>query len=271
MAGLEARVAPLPAWLAGPPPNADLGRILALAERVVPGFSCRQGSAPVAGALRFNGSEVSGACGEPDPVRTLCRHWTEAHPEAGAHYAALRCWGLAIWQPVYLGVICAQLGTHVPRLAGLAQPLANGFPVAVHLPVHAPVRGDFNARVDAACDELRAFCDAMRAALMPLVALHDRAADALQAECVLGALLAVQRYQPALAAAEIAAIGEDWLARLGIPGGCGVFSYLKRDGHTALALDRTVCCHHFRRADGEKCATCPKLALEARVARLQEE
>jgi hypothetical protein len=104
--------------------------------------------------------------------------------------------------------------------------------------------------------------------LTPLAALNARAADRLQAECVLGALLLVHRSAPALNEAEVLALGENWLAQLGIAGGCGFFAYRARDGTPALALDRKVCCHYFRRHDGEKCSTCPKLPLDKRIARL---
>ncbi|CAN7583546.1 MULTISPECIES: siderophore ferric iron reductase [unclassified Variovorax] len=240
-------------------PDPDLARMLRLAQRIVPGLCGTQGSEVSPGALRE---------GDQTSLRALCRHWAEAYPEAGAHYRALRCWGLAIWQPVYLSVIAAHQDTHVPRLAGLAQPVAEGFPRGFQLPVHAPVTGSASARMDAAAAELRVFCDSMRAALAPSVALHARAADRLQAECVLGALLLVHRHAPACSDSELAALGVAWLARLGIAGGCGFFAYRARDGTPALALDRKVCCHHFRRRDGEQCSTCPKLPLDTRIARL---
>jgi siderophore ferric iron reductase len=240
-------------------PDPDLARMLGLVQQVVPGLCGTQGTQALPGALR---------CGDEAALRALCRHWAAAHPEAGAHYLALRCWGLAIWQPVYLSVIAAQLDTHVPHLAGLAQPVAEGFPSGFQLPAHAPVAASPFERMDAAATELRAFCDSMRAALADCVALHLRAADRLQAECVLGALLRVHRHAPACSGHELAALGAAWLARLGIAGGCGFLAYRARDGTPALALDRKVCCHHFRRRDGEKCSTCPKLPLDTRIARL---
>jgi hypothetical protein len=78
----------------------------------------------------------------------------------------------------------------------------------------------------------------------------------------------VHRHAPACSDHELAALGAAWLARLGIAGGCGFLAYRARDGTPALALDRRVCCHHFRRRDGEKCSTCPKLPLDTRIARL---
>ena len=254
---------PMPAWANAP--DADLARVLQLAAGLAPALRGEQGGAPQSGALRYDGSAAAAA-----PLQALCRHWAEAYPEAGAHYVALRCWGLAIWQPIYLGVIAAHLDSHVPVLAGLTQPVLDGFPSGFQLPVHAPTKAtSLASRMRLAAGELRSLCDATRAALMPLVALHARAADRLQAECVLGALLLVHRSSPGLFdEAKVAAIGEKWLAQLGIAGGCGMFAYRARDGTPALALDRKVCCHYFRRHDGEKCSTCPKLPLDKRIARL---
>jgi siderophore ferric iron reductase len=247
------------------PPDPDLARVLAMACRAVPGLSGEQDAAMLPAALRLG--TVAGS----EALRALTRHWADGYPEAGAHYLALRCWGLAIWQPVYLLVLAAHLDTHVPRLAGLAQPVAGGFPRGFRLPPHAPMRGDLPARMAHAAAELRIFCGQMRAALAPHVALHARAANALQAECVLGALLAARRHAPERFPAALEELGQDWLARLGIPGGCGMFVYRARDGTPVPALDRQVCCHYFRRRDGEKCSTCPKLPIATRIALLQAE
>ncbi len=247
-------------------PDADLARVLKLAARLAPALRGEQGDAPLPGALRHGDGAVCGT----SALQALCRHWADAYPEAGAHYVALRCWGLAIWQPIYLCVIAAHLDTNVPRLAGLAQPVVDGFPSGFQLPMHTPLKAAaLPSRIRLAADELRILCDSTRRALMPMVALHARAADRLQAECVLGALLLVHRSMPGLGDAEVRAIGEDWLLQLGIAGGCGFFAYRARDGTPALALDRKVCCHYFRRHDGEKCSTCPKLPLDKRIARLQ--
>jgi siderophore ferric iron reductase len=241
--------------------NPELSRLLMLVEQLVPGLRAAQGESAPAGALRLE---------DAASFEALCRHWARAYPEAGPHYLALRCWGLAIWQPIYLSVIAVHMGGAVPCLIGLAQPVAQGFPNAVLLPQHVPrAAPTLTQRISLAAEELRALCQATRAALAASVNLHARAAERLQAECVLGALLCLRRAQPALA--DLEALGAQWLAPLGIAGGCGFFAYRARDGTAALALDRKVCCHHFRRRDGEYCSTCPKLPLDARIGRLQAE
>jgi hypothetical protein len=93
--------APMQAWASAP--DADLARVFQLAASIAPSLRGEQGGAPQPGALRYDGSTAATA-----PLKVLCRHWAEAYPEAGAHYVALRCWGLAIWQPVYLSVIASR-------------------------------------------------------------------------------------------------------------------------------------------------------------------
>nr|WP_275300352.1 (2Fe-2S)-binding protein [Achromobacter xylosoxidans] len=38
-----------------------------------------------------------------------------------------------------------------------------------------------------------------------------------------------------------------------------------------IAVDRQVCCHYFRRRDGDYCSTCPKLDLAERMTRIDAE
>lgn len=236
----------------------DLERILRLVQGVVPGLCGEQG----AGAMLSEEEQAARMS------IALVEHWRLAAREAGPHYTVLRCWGLAMWQPVYLSVIAVHLDTHVPKLAGIVQPVVHGFPQKFYLPSHAPAAGSLLQRMRHATDELRLFSLTMRSALMPRVGLHDSAADRVLAECVFGALLLVRRHDPAMTNPQVVTLGEEWLTQLGIAGTCNFFAYRARDGTATLALDRQVCCHHFRRHDGEKCSTCPKLSLDTRIARL---
>lgn len=243
------------------PPYTDLAHVLRLVQDVVPDLLVAQCHA----AQRSETEEAQYLS------EALAQHWRHAHPEAGAHYAALRCWGLAIWQPIYLSVIATHVAPAIPRLSGLTQPVVNGFPKGIVLPAHTPVVGDLALRMRAAVQELHVFCDTMRTVLLPKVGLHRAAADKLQAECVLGALLLVGRYDKSIARDELVVCGRTWLNRLEVAGGCDFLAYRARDGTAHLALDRQVCCHHFRRHDGEKCCTCPKLPRDTRIDLLQAE
>ena len=89
----------------------------------------------------------------------------------------------------------------------------------------------------------------------------------MQADCVLSAL---RSGEPAVANAWARETAADWLARLGIAGRSGYLAY-QRDSLPVIAVDRQVCCHHFRRRDGDYCSTCPKLDTTERIARLDAE
>ncbi len=246
-------------------PDANLTRILLLADKVVPGL-CGQQEMQI---CRFSSSSNEKEASITAMLDALRHYWKKFSPEAGPHYVALRCWRLAIWQPIYPSLIATHLDSYVPKLDGLVQPIVEGFPQGFRLPVHAPVAGCLSSRIDRAAREIHRFCTSLREILMPMVGLHLRAADQVQAECVFGALLCIRLHNKSvLNDADVIEIGRDWLALLGINDGCYFFTYRTRDGDTAFALDRKVCCHHFRRHDCEKCSTCPKLSTDARIARL---
>lgn len=121
--------------------------------------------------------------------------------------------------------------------------------------------------MDAIAAQLRQICAAFYRELTQVLSLNPRAAACMQADCVLSALLAARSGEPAAANAWARETAADWLARLGIAGRSGYLAY-QREGLPVIAVDRQVCCHHFRRRDGDYCSTCPKLDTAERIARL---
>lgn len=203
-------------------------------------------------------------------IRDLRDWWLERHPEAGPHYLSLRCWGLLIWQPIYLGMIAAHRSAIAPDLGRLDQPVVNGFICGYSIGRHDPLRGCLRQRMDAIAAQLRQICAAFYRELTQVLSLNPRAAACMQADCVLSALLAARSGEPAVANAWARETAADWLARLGIAGRSGYLAY-QRDSLPVIAVDRQVCCHHFRRRDGDYCSTCPKLDTTERIARLDAE
>ena len=240
----------------------ELDDLLALAGRLVPGLDGRVG-APAAPGIRPGASNA-------DAIARLRDWWRERHPEAGPHYLALRCWGLLIWQPVYLCVIAAHRSGIVPDLTRLSQPVANGFIAGYTMERHEPLHGGLEQRLDAAATQLREIGALFHRELGAALRLNPRAAACMQADCVLSALLAARTGVSAADNAWAAAAAADWLARLGITGRSGYLSYQRRS-LPAIAVDRQVCCHHFRRSDGDYCSTCPKLDIAERIARIDAE
>lgn len=201
------------------------------------------------------------------------------YPEAGRAYWALRAWGLLVWQPAYASVIAAERAEGVLPLAGLqlevdtAEADVSGFAVAAG---HGLLPCAAAERRHRAAQQLLPVADALLQSVQACVPLHPKAARRLLADCVLAALLRLQRWvgrtgnpgQPISNPALIAA-GADWLTLLGAGGESGYLSF-NAGGHTPqLALDRRVCCLDDRRHGGSLCDTCPRLARAERVRRLQ--
>lgn len=198
--------------------------------------------------------------------------------EAGRAYWALRAWGLLVWQPVYASVIAAERAEGVLPLAGLtldvdvAEADVTGFAVAGQrlVPCAAAERRHLAAQ------QLLPAADALLHAVQACVPLHPKAARRLLADCVLAALLRLQRWagQAGDAALHLSnraliAAGADWLDLLGAGGESGYLAF-NAGGHTPqLALDRRVCCLDDRRRGGSLCDTCPRLARAERLRRLQ--
>ena len=235
-----------------------LQALVARVAQAVPGWSARVGTtaAPPWHA-------------EP-ALAELHRHWATKHPEAGPHYAALRGWGLLVWQPAYLVVLAAHLGDAQVDLDQLSLQLREGDVSGHALTEHALLRGDEAARLRSGAEQLAAGVARLLPAWQRHAPLHPKAARRTVAECVLAALLAARR-QRLWSLAHTRALGEQWLAALDLRGEGGYIGYRQATGEEVLALDRQVCCLHFRRRDGGRCSTCPKRAPRERVLRLQAE
>lgn len=236
-----------------------LAELLETAARVVPGLDGRLDASPAAGAWCDAGAR---------DVQPLSQRLARLFPEAGPHYWALRCWGLHIWQPIYLGVIAVHVCGCSPRLDALSQTVRDGRIHGFTIAPHAVRREDEDASLASGAAQLAAGCARLLTVWRDVGPLPQKAAGRLQADCVLGALLAVRRHRPDWDNDHAAAIGQQWLAAMGLAGESGFLRYPDADGVAQLALARKVCCLHYRRIEGEMCDTCPRLRLPERVARL---
>jgi siderophore ferric iron reductase len=236
-----------------------LHALVAEAARVVPGLEGRVVAADAAAPWHADAA-----------LAAVRRFWTASHPEAGPHYAALRGWGLLVWQPIYVAVIAAHLGDAQPDLDRLSIVVDDGAIGGYRLGAHAPRRSDEAGRMRCGAEQIVAGVARLLPAWQAHAPLHTKAARRTCAECVLAALLALRRRR-AWSAARTHELGAHWLAALGLAGEGGFLSYRTVSGSEALALERKVCCLHFRRRDGERCSTCPKRSLPERIACLQAE
>lgn len=237
-----------------------LHALVAEAARLVPSL---QGRVVSAGA-----SDAAAPWHAGPALEGVHRYWMSSHPEAGPHYAALRGWGLLVWQPLYVAVIAAHLGDVQPDLDRLSIVVNDGVVGGYQLVEHVPRHGDEAGRMQAAAQQLAAGIARLLPAWQALAPLHAKAAWRACAECVLAALLAVRRQRP-WSPARTRELGAQWLGALGLQGEGGFFAYRTASGAEALALERKVCCLHFRRRDGERCSTCPKRSLPERIACLR--
>jgi siderophore ferric iron reductase len=202
----------------------------------------------------------------PDSLVPLRQGLAGRHPEAGPPYWALRGWGLLVWQPIYLGVIAAHLGDGCPQLDRVSQPLRSGDVDGFCLGEHTLEQADEPARIQTIAAALAAGCEALLRAWCQVAPLHPKAARRTCADCALAALLAVHCQGRLWQPDEVVERGEGWLRAMGLAGESGYMSYRLHSGEEALALDRQVCCLHFRRQGAERCATCPKRPVAERIA-----
>ncbi|WP_233830244.1 siderophore ferric iron reductase [Paraburkholderia sp. ZP32-5] len=208
-------------------------------------------------------------------LEALLAHWRDAYPEAGRMYWSLRCWGILIWQPIYLSVIGVHSAQRVLSLASFEQPIEHGWTREVRVPDHEPACGETNALIERAAQEISTCCKRIFDELSRVIPVNAHAAACMQADCVLAALLAVRAVRPDWQRdghhVQLEALGARWLAALSLDERSGFFAYARSDHSRALALDRQTCCYHYRRRDGELCSTCPRLSKCERIARLNRD
>lgn len=254
--------------------NRALEDLLRLATRLVPGLHGVVSTQPDATSMQ----DPLHVCPAPQmhagnraALEALLAYWSRTYPEAGRAYWASRCWGILIWQPVYLSVIGVHAAQRALSLAQLAQPIAEGWTREVRVPDHAPAAGDTDALIAHAAREITACCAQIHDDLTPVIRMNPAAARGTLADVVLAALLAARKMRREWRDAQVEALGRQWLAALDIEGCGGFFAFECSDGSRALALERQTCCYHYRRRDGEMCSTCPRLAKHERIVRLNTE
>ena len=240
------------------PPTDALGSLLLRLRHVLPGLDGRVG-APRADELTLE---------HPQSVARLLAHWQAAHPQAGRHYWAARCWTLLVWQPIYLQVLAVQLGGQSPWLDGMAQGMQQGFVVGFCLPAHQPLQADAQRLLRHAGAQIRLFCEQAQAVSVPLLGLHPKLAQRLAADCLMAALLHSQQTD-GCGSLQLCRRADAWLDACAMRGASGLLAVRLAAGGTRLGLQRKACCQHFRRADGKPCDSCPKLPLAERERRLR--
>lgn len=247
-----------------------LQTLLATAARVVPGLDGTIGTIGEIDGIDDGGGRGGRAWSEAraEDIAPMVRHLGTHVPEAGAHYWSLRAWGLHIWQPVYLGIVGVHCCACAPDLSALSQRTEAGGIHGFRIAPHTPRLGAEDDGLRGVARQIAEGWTRLHAQWRDVGPLPVKAAGRLLADCVLGALLCVQRERTDWDAPRMHALGQRWLEAIGLGGECGFLAYRDGSGAERLALARKGCCLHYRRTDGEMCATCPRQRVPERLARL---
>jgi siderophore ferric iron reductase len=243
--------------------NNDLSNLLDLASQALPGLNGRIGEP--------GKNDITHGENNRPLLRELVQHWQNTYLEAGPHYWASRCWTLLIWQPIYLSVFGVHLAAHAPSLSSFSQPVSNGFVSGFCLQDHQPQAASQDRLMRRSAAEMKAVCEHFFIELNDVLRINIKVAARLQADCLLAALIHVQSRRPQMRNAAVIDLGQRWLLAAGLEDASALLCVRLDNGEERLALNRKICCQHFRRRDGEYCSTCPKLKMEARITRIRKD
>lgn len=204
-------------------------------------------------------------------LETLYATLSEAYPEAGMPYWSVRTWGLMVWQPIILTVIGVHGAGVLPPLQDLRQNVGTLMVAGYSLPDDGWEHGTEAQLIQRGGQALRALCDSLLAELREITLIKPLNALRLVADSLLSAIAGLDRIRPELTQTQRLELAWTWLRAMGLEGQSALMPLPLADGRTPLVLDRKGCCMHYRRHDGELCASCPKQKDEVRFTRLQEE
>lgn len=196
---------------------------------------------------------------EPDSaLMTLHQTLQEAHPETGAPYWRIRCWGLACWQPIYLAMICVyQLKTVPLRLQEIEQKQQGEMVCGYLLPDGAWQEGSHETLIQIASEQLNILFSSLQNT--HVTAFGGRAAlyQGLLADQVMSALIAISSLLPDQHKGRLKGDFTLWASAMNLP--LKVLEGLQHQESEAPMFVRHTCCLHFRRDEGELCSNCPRL------------
>ncbi|MGB7392532.1 siderophore ferric iron reductase [Marinomonas sp.] len=202
---------------------------------------------------------------EPDQaLRTLHHALQEAHPEAGAPYWRVRCWGLVCWQPIYLALICVYQLKSVPlNLQALVQNQQATMVAGYQLPDGEWQEGHKEELINTICQSLARLFKTLQHAHMALFGGNPILYQTLLADQLLASLVVAGQLFPAFDEAAINTDFKHWANALALP--LTPLKGLQYSPDKKVRFVRQTCCLHFRRCDGALCSNCPR--LQAKHAR----
>ena len=242
----------------------DTSAFLALAARVHPGLNGMATPSPEPG--------LSHGADNTPVISTVHGIWASAYPEAGQPYSSVRTWTLLVWQPVFLAVLGVHGAGAVVPVDRLWQRVEQGVVAGFRVPEGWPVTPtEESERIHEAAAHLTAVRDALLADLRRVVGIKPLTANRLLADILLMALQRMAVTLPGFSNERVQALGEAWLAAMGLKDQSRYLPLTLNSGQEVLGLERRACCMHYRRDDGCYCSSCPKLTHSERTRRQLEE
>ncbi|BFM50122.1 siderophore ferric iron reductase [Marinomonas sp. THO17] len=197
-------------------------------------------------------------------ITSLHHTLSKAHPETGAPYWRIRCWTLLCWQPIYLALICVYYLRAVPsNMANIKQKQVGEMICGYLLADDQWLdKISHEALIEHLGQNLHLLFQSYQSELIVQQGGRPMLYQALLADQLIETMLYLQSYrqqenQQAHGEFDLKAEYRLWADFLALP----VKSIQRlKDNQTSQTpvFIRQTCCLHFRRADGNFCASCPK-------------
>ncbi|MGO2510333.1 siderophore ferric iron reductase [Marinomonas polaris] len=182
----------------------------------------------------------------------------EAHPETGAPYWRIRCWGLACWQPIYLAMICVYQLKAVPlRLQEIEQKQSGEMVAGYFLPDGMWQEGSHKTLIKTASEQLNTMFQSFETAHVDAFGGRPALYQGLLADQLMSALIAINNLLPDEQKYNLETDFQLWAQGMNLP--LKPLAGLSQQETETPVFVRHTCCLHFRRDGGELCTNCPRL------------
>jgi siderophore ferric iron reductase len=195
----------------------------------------------------------------PEPaLRVLHKTLQEAHPETGAPYWRIRCWGLVCWQPIYLAMICVYQLKAVPlSLKAIEQKQSGEMVAGFCLPDGIWQEGSHEALIIMVCEQLNSLFQSLETVHVNAFGGQPALYKGLLADQLMSALIGIGNLLPDEQKHNLAEDFRLWAQAMNLP--MKPLEGLNLQTAKTPIFVRHTCCLHFRREGGELCSNCPRL------------
>lgn len=194
----------------------------------------------------------------PDSALMALHHTLkEAHPETGAPYWRIRCWGLACWQPIYLAMICVYQLKAVPLYLQEIEQKQNGEMVAGYfLPDGIWQEGTHETLIQTASEQLNTLFSLLQNTHVEAFGGRPALYKGLLADQLMSALINIGSLLPNQHTSRLKSDFKQWASAMDLP--LRALEGLKQQASAQPIFVRHTCCLEFRCDAGELCSNCPR-------------